>query len=125
MTEKLTHRCIICGTRYHSCDTCERIRTYTPWRTICDSFEHYKIYIALRAYEEGFETKDQIRAALDNLGVKKGTYDNWSAKTKEKLDKIFSEPKRANKAKTEPTTEEVVNEEEAVEILNDSEALEK
>lgn len=106
MAAKLTHKCIICGTRYHSCDTCERIRTYTPWRTICDSFEHYKVYLALRAFDEGFDTKEQTRSALESLGVKKGTYDDWSSKTKEKLDKIFAEPKRSKKHRVDPIEKE-------------------
>ena len=102
MAEKMTHKCIICGTRYHSCDTCERIRTYTPWRTICDSFNHYEVYLALRAYEEGFDTKEQVRANLISLGVTKDTYRDWPTLTKQKLEKIFAEPKRLKRVKEEP-----------------------
>ena len=110
MATQLTHKCIICGTRYHSCDTCERIRTYTPWRSICDSFEHYKVYLALRAYDEGFNSKEETKEALENLGVKKGTYSDWQPKVAEKLDKIFAEPKRSKKVKIDPVVEEVVTE---------------
>lgn len=107
MATKLTHKCIICGTRYHSCDTCDRIRTYTPWRSICDSFEHYKIYLALRAYEEGIADKDETRSVLEDLGVKKGAYDNWNSSSKNKLDAIFAEPKRVKKVKVEEPVVEI------------------
>jgi hypothetical protein len=123
MATQLTHKCIVCGTRYHSCDTCERIRTYTPWRSICDSFEHYKVYLALRAYEEGFNSKEETKEALEVLGVKKGTYGDWQPKVVEKLDKIFAESKRSKKAKIEPVVEEVVTED--VTELEVAEAIEE
>ncbi|MEY8365736.1 hypothetical protein AALA22_08850 [Anaerovoracaceae bacterium 41-7] len=96
------HTCIICGKRYHSCDTCEKIKTYTPWRTICDEFHCYSIYLAIRSYQVGFTTKEEAREELDSLGVKShADYANWTAGTKKCLDEIFSAPQKKKAYKRE------------------------
>lgn len=60
MPGKLNHKCAICGTLYHSCIGCMDVKTYTPWRNIVDSIEHYKIFIIIRDYSN--ETIDKKTA---------------------------------------------------------------
>lgn len=97
MAQKLDHKCIICGTMYHACDTCQKIKAFTPWRTLCDTQEHYQILLAIRSYESGLFTREESAEDIAKRGVTKGSYDNWPDSTKKKLDEIFAEPKKKRK----------------------------
>jgi hypothetical protein len=50
MSETLNHTCSICGSKYHACVGCSDVKSFTPWKTIVDTIEHYKIFIILRDY---------------------------------------------------------------------------
>lgn len=60
---KLNATCSICGTKYHLCKSCQNIKSFQPWRTVCDTLPHYSIYLALAEYTK---TKD-ITQARKNL----------------------------------------------------------
>lgn len=97
MAQKLDHKCIICGTMYHACDTCQKIKTYTPWRTLCDTQEHYQVLLDIRSYDSGILTREEAAADIMKRGVKRGCYDEWPDATKRKLDEILAEPKKKKK----------------------------
>lgn len=42
--------CKICGQGYHVCNSCQSQKVFKPWRSIVDSVEHYKIYLAIHSY---------------------------------------------------------------------------
>ena len=42
--------CKICGQGYHVCNSCREQKTFYPWRSITDSVEHYKIFLAIHGY---------------------------------------------------------------------------
>lgn len=114
MSRRLDHKCLICGEMYESCDSCEKIKTYTPWRSLCDTFHCYSIYLAIRSYQENLTTKDEAQKELMNLGITSASdYENWTDGTKKCLDEILSTPKRKSYKKdvvveeetTEPTAE--------------------
>lgn len=48
--EQNNHKCDICGNEYYFCPDCGNAKSFTPWRTIADSVEHYKIFLILRDY---------------------------------------------------------------------------
>lgn len=98
MAQKLDHKCIVCGTMYHACDNCQQIKTYTPWRALCDSWEHYQIYLLIRTFQEGMDTKENLQAQLRKLGVERGSYTDWPEGTQKLLNQIFDTPKRVKKA---------------------------
>lgn len=105
MSKRLDHKCIICGEMYESCDSCEKIKTYTPWRSLCDTFHCYSIYLAIRSYQEKITTKEEAQKELAQLGVSKPSdYANWTEGTKKCLDEILATPKKKASKK------EVVNE---------------
>lgn len=47
MENYLNASCPICGTRYHVCTDCQKTKSFTPWRTLTDSINCYKIFIIL------------------------------------------------------------------------------
>lgn len=127
MAEKLDHKCIICGTMYHACDTCQKIKTYTPWRTLCDTMEHYQVLLAIKSYDSGLFTKEEAAEDIKKRGVVLGSYDEWPEGTKRKLDEILAEPKR--KKKHNQIQEENVTENDStssdLEIIDDEQVSEE
>ena len=87
--QKYTHKCIVCGLEYRSCDNCQRIKSYTPWRALCDSWDHYQIYLLIRTFQENLDSKENIQAQLEKLGVTPGSYSDWPEGTQRLLDEIF------------------------------------
>lgn len=54
--------CKICGQGYHVCNSCQNQKVFKPWKSIVDSIEHYKIYIAIYGYTV---TKDKEQAKTE------------------------------------------------------------
>lgn len=92
MAKQLNHKCIVCGKLYHSCDSCERIKSYSPWRTITDSFNHYQIYVTIKSFDSNIISQEEAIQELRDLGVTESTYKDWPEGTQKKLDTIFKTP---------------------------------
>lgn len=50
MNKKLNHECLICGTKYHACDSCEEVRKIKTYKAITDTSNHYQIYLIVNDY---------------------------------------------------------------------------
>lgn len=59
MSQELNATCDICGKRYHICNSCKEIKSFSPWRTVTDTYSHYLIFLALSEYTK---TKDKNKA---------------------------------------------------------------
>ena len=59
MSEKYNATCSICGKPYKICRTCQEIKSFTPWRTITDTLQHYSLFLVLSEYSR---TKDKAKA---------------------------------------------------------------
>ena len=59
MSEKYNATCAICGQPYKICRTCQEIKSFTPWRTITDTLQHYSLFLVLSEYSK---TKDKTKA---------------------------------------------------------------
>ena len=59
MSEKYNATCAICGQPYKICRTCQEIKSFTPWRTITDTLQHYSLFLVLSEYSR---TKDKAKA---------------------------------------------------------------
>jgi len=78
--EKANHWCSVCGKGYWACDTCTEIKSFTPWRSITDSIEHYKIHLLVTDYLNGNIKKEEAGKKLkdisyDLLELKEGVRD--------------------------------------------------
>lgn len=89
MAKQLNHKCIVCGQPYHSCDTCEKIKSYSPWRTVTDTFKHYQIYVTIKSFDSNIISQEEAIQELKDLGVTKSLYKDWPEGTQKKLDAIF------------------------------------
>lgn len=50
MTNNINAYCSICNQGYSLCRSCMNEKRFKPWRTVTDSPEHYKIYMAVHGY---------------------------------------------------------------------------
>lgn len=70
MSEQLNHMCAICGKEYHFCKDCSDATTFTPWRTIVDTVEHYKIYLIIHDYTNKHIDKLEAKRLLSERDLK-------------------------------------------------------
>ena len=69
MKENLNATCSICGKRYHVCSTCSETKSFTPWRTIVDTINCYKIFLIIRDYTNKNKTKDDAKKELERCDL--------------------------------------------------------
>lgn len=55
--------CSICGKGYYLCKSCSEQKNFKPWRTVTDTVEHYKIFLAVH----GYSTSKNKQKAKDEL----------------------------------------------------------
>jgi len=96
MQEYLNHTCSICGLKYHACDDCKDTKSFTPWRSIVDSIEHYKIYLIIRDYNNNYIDKLQAKYQLSNRDLE--GLENFVPEIRLKIEEIIKEENNAKKA---------------------------
>lgn len=68
---KINHWCVLCGKGYHACDQCSKTTSFTPWRTLTDTLEHFRIFMVLKDYNNKIidrENAKELLSALDLSG---------------------------------------------------------
>lgn len=68
MAKELNATCSVCGKKYHICWTCSESRI-APWRTIVDTVDHYKIYMVISDYTNGYKDKKETKKLLESLDL--------------------------------------------------------
>jgi len=95
--------CSVCGKGYHICNSCLEQKSLKPWRTITDTIEHYKIYMAIHGYTLS-KNKEIAKQELQNCDL--SGLENFNPEIKAVIKEIMTEPKRAKPAskKEKPET---------------------
>lgn len=86
--------CSICGSGYHICNSCLEQKTFKPWRTVADSIEHYKIYLAIHSYTV---SKDKEGAKVELEKCDLSGLDNFKQEIKSVIKEIMTEPRKKKK----------------------------
>lgn len=68
-SKKINHWCALCGTGYYACDSCSKEKTITPWRSLTDTVEHYKVFMILRDYKNKGISKEKAQELLSGLDL--------------------------------------------------------
>lgn len=89
MEKEINHWCVLCGKGYHACDTCSKEKSFTPWRALTDSIEHYKIFMVLKDYNNKLITKDEAKKMLANVNL--ADKDTYKENVKSLLKDIFED----------------------------------
>ena len=90
MSQELNATCDICGKKYHICSSCKEIKTFTPWRTVTDTMQHYLIFLALSEYTK---TKDKEKAKEELSKCDLSELDTFNENIKTVIKEIMAEGK--------------------------------
>lgn len=99
MAEYLNAKCAICDKKYHLCKTCEDVKTFSPWRTVTDTIDCYKIFLVLSEYTK---TKNKVQAKKELSTCSLKEKDTFAPHIKTAIDEILAEPE----VKVETSTKE-------------------
>ena len=88
MSEKYNATCAICGKPYKICRTCQEIKSFTPWRTITDTLQHYTLFLVLSEYSR---TKDKAKAKDELLKCDLSEKESFKDSVKNMIDEIMKE----------------------------------
>ena len=89
MSKEINHWCVVCGKGYHACDSCNEIKSFTPWRSLTDSIEHFKIFSVLKDYNNNLIDKNEAKEMLSNIDL--SDKDSFKESSKRLIDDIFKE----------------------------------
>jgi len=81
--------CSICNNGYYLCSSCKNERKFKPWRTVTDTIEHYKIYMAIHGYTVT-KNKDIAKAELQNCDL--SDMSSFKDEIKKVINEIMTEP---------------------------------
>lgn len=86
---KINAHCSICNEGYFLCKSCKNEKKFKPWRTVTDTIEHYKIYMAIHGYTVT-KNKEQAKSELQNCNL--SDIDSFKPEIKSVIQEIMSEP---------------------------------
>ena len=102
MAKEINHWCVLCVKGYHACDSCQDVRLFTPWRALTDSIDHFKIFMTLKDYNNGFVSKDEAREFLSQVNISdKDTYKESSRRLINEILRDDNSSRKNSKKKTE------------------------
>ena len=104
MSQELNATCDICGKKYHICSSCKEVKSFTPWRTVTDTMQHYLIFLALSEYTK---TKDKEKAKEELSKCDLSELDTFNENIKTAIKEIMAEGKEKI---VETVSEETVKE---------------
>ncbi len=82
--------CSICGKPYRVCLTCAEQKTFKPWRTVTDTIDHYKIYLAIHGYTVS-NNKGKAKDDLEKCDL--SGMEGFQPEIKEIIREILAKPK--------------------------------
>ena len=89
--------CSICGKPYRKCMSCQDSKI-KPWHSIVDTYEHYKIFITIRDYNNGYIDKSEAKSQLAKLDLT--GLDDFVVEIKDKINEILVEEVKINNSKS-------------------------
>jgi hypothetical protein len=89
MSKEINHWCVVCGKGYHACDSCNETKSFTPWRTLTDSIEHFKIFTVLKDFNNKLISKKEARELLSNVDL--SDKDSFKDSAKSVLAEIYKD----------------------------------
>ena len=114
MAEYLNATCSICSKKYHLCKSCEDIESFSPWRTVTDTIDCYKIFLVLSEYTKT-KNKEQAKKELSTCNLKEK--DVFAPHIKAAIDEIMAEPEVEVKTSTKEIKEKEVKNSQQVKIV--------
>lgn len=85
-----TVKCSICNKEYEVCNSCKSQKTFKPWRTVTDTIEHYKIYMAVHGYTVS-KNKKKAKDELEKCNL--SGIEKFNPEIKKVIKEILAKPK--------------------------------
>ena len=104
MSQELNATCDICGKKYHICSSCKEVKSFTPWRTVTDTMQHYLIFLALSEYTK---TKDKEKAKEELSKCDLSELDTFNENIKSAIKEIMAKEKNVETVSEETVEENV------------------
>ena len=104
MSQELNATCDICGKKYHVCNSCKEVKSFTPWRAVTDTMQHYIIFLALSEYTK---TKDKEKAKEELSKCDLSELDTFNENIKTAIKEIMADGKEKV---VETVSEDIVEE---------------
>ena len=118
MAENFNATCDICGKKYKVCNTCKEVKSFAPWRTITDTMDHYKIFLALSDYTR---TKDKKAAKEDLSHCNLDGLESFNDNIRDTIKDIFSEEIVEEKVAVKKVTKKIsTNKTKTSEVKNEN-----
>ena len=106
MSQELNATCDICGKKYHICSSCKEVKSFTPWRTVTDTMQHYLIFLALSEYTKT-KDKEKVKEELSKCDLSE--LDTFNENIKSAIKEIMADGKeKVVETVSEETVEENV-----------------
>lgn len=86
--------CLVCGKEYETCNCSSDMRN-SPWKAICDTSDHYQIYMILNDYAFGNIDKKAAKELLMKFDL--SDYKNFKESAITLIDKILLEENNEKK----------------------------
>ena len=58
--------CCICGKEYECCQDSMQVKSFTPWKTVVDNLNHYKIFLTIQQYTNKIITAKEAKNIFEN-----------------------------------------------------------
>lgn len=84
--------CRVCGKAYDVCPHCATVRYYTPWRTICDTAQHYQIWVIVDQYKKGILDRAAAKRMLQKHRVRASDWKGYLPPVRDTVQEILKEP---------------------------------
>lgn len=62
--------CTVCGKKYHVCQSCRKIGSFVPWRTVADSPACYQIFQILSSHTNNRISDQEAKKRLSECDLK-------------------------------------------------------
>lgn len=98
--------CSICGKGYKRCATCVEQKTLKPWRSVVDTIECYRIYLAIHGYTVS-KNKAESKAELGQCDL--SGLDSFKPEIKAVIKEIMSESKKSQAYKRRKNDDVLTN----------------
>ena len=88
MANKPNHTCAVCGRQYYACRSCDKRNT---WKSVCDTPQHYQVYITVVQYKRGLIDKETARMYFDRISVTREEMSRFVDGVRDVIGEVFKE----------------------------------
>ncbi|MEG1502114.1 MAG: hypothetical protein RR370_01855 [Synergistaceae bacterium] len=110
MSKDPNHTCKVCGNSYYACDSCADVKDFAPWRTICDTEKHYRIFNIIMMVKNEILSECEAKEQLIEMGITNEEILTFTSGVKNAMQSILSSKYQHDEIKTKKTKKKLPRE---------------